>query len=224
VVLRGLEHAGLGCVWVAPGPYDVSTSCGHSTDVPAFRRSDRRPSLDLRSSSECVTGNPCRPAGFPAGRTTRPLLNFFCPTTQSQASGYVSRQQIALLPRCHVRGLATPFAALPPALPTLTRRSVHGLHPSRCSLRRKRCPSRGPYPPAVTRFLEALPGTRPKQLHLETQPASGPCSCDESVQSPESRMIPAVDTFLGFDPPEHSPARPDARFESRRLPSRPQAA
>jgi hypothetical protein len=36
-------------------------------------------------------------------------------------------------------------------------------------------------------------------------PAAGPFSCDESVLSPESQVIPAVDTFLGFVPPEHAP-------------------
>jgi hypothetical protein len=74
--------------------------------------------------------------------------------------------------------------------------------------------------------LLPLPTARctPEGEHQSARPASGPCSCDESVLSPESRMIPAVDTFLGFDPPEPAPTRPDARFESRRLPSRPQTA
>jgi hypothetical protein len=93
-------------------PVRRSTSCGHSTNAPALRRSFGRPSLDLRSPTELITGNPCRPAGFPAGRTTLPLVDFCCPTTQCQAGGYVSRQRIHPPPRRHVRGLATPFAAI----------------------------------------------------------------------------------------------------------------
>jgi hypothetical protein len=69
-------------------------SCGHSASAPAFCRSVRRPSVDFHSSSEFLTGNPCRPAGCPAGQTTLPLLDFCCPTTQSQAGGFVSRQRI----------------------------------------------------------------------------------------------------------------------------------
>jgi len=98
----------IGCI----RPVRRSTSFGHSTDVPAISRSFRRPSLDLRSPTECITGNLCRPAGFPAGRTTLPLVDFLHPTTQSQARSYVSRQRIPPLSRCHVRGLATPFAAI----------------------------------------------------------------------------------------------------------------
>ena len=47
---------------------------------------------------------------------------------------------------------------------------------------------------------------------MQTWPASGPRSCDESVLSPESRVIPAADPFLGFHPPERTPVRPGARF------------
>jgi hypothetical protein len=66
--------------------------------------------------------------------------------------------------------------------------------------------------------------TPPRRGRLPTWPASRPRSCNESVLSPGSRMIPTVDTFLGFDPPERAPTRPGARFDSRRLPSRPWAA
>ena len=51
-----------------------------------------------------------------------------------------------------------------------------------------------------------------KESCFTTQPASGPCSCDESVQSLASQVIPAADPFLGFDPPELAPTRPGARF------------
>jgi len=101
-----------------------------------------------------------------------------------------------------------PSRLSPPALPTLARRSVHGLHPSRSSLRRNRYPSRGPCLPAVTRCFRDVP----KDATSTTRPASRPCSCDESVRSPGSRVIPAVDTFLGFYPPEPAPIRPGARF------------
>ena len=138
-------------------PVRRSTPLRLSTDAPTSCRSNWWPSLDFRSSSELFTENPCRPAGCPAGRTTLPLLDFFRPTTQSQAGGYVSRQRIPPPPGATCEVWIPPARRLPPALPTLSRRSVHGLHPSRISLRHNRSPSRGPCPPAVTRRQRVTP-------------------------------------------------------------------
>jgi hypothetical protein len=71
-------------------PVRCSTPFRPSTDAPAHGRNRERPSMDFRSSSELITGTPRRPAGCPAGQTTLPLLDFFCPTTQSQARSYVT--------------------------------------------------------------------------------------------------------------------------------------
>jgi len=70
-------------------PVRRSTPLRPSTDAPSLSRSFGRPSMDFRSSSELITGTPRRPAAFTAGQTTLPLLDFFCPTTQSQAGSYV---------------------------------------------------------------------------------------------------------------------------------------
>jgi hypothetical protein len=71
--------------------------------------------------------------------------------------GYVSRQRIPPLPGATCEVWIPPARRLPPALPTLSHRSVHGLHPSRGSPHRNRSPSRGPCPPAVTRRLRPSP-------------------------------------------------------------------
>jgi hypothetical protein len=62
-------------------------------------------------------------------------------------------------------------------------------------------------------FLTLPTATPPPRGEASTAwPSSRPCSRDEFVLSPEPRMIPAVDPFLGFDLSEPAPARPGARF------------
>jgi hypothetical protein len=130
---------------------------------------------------------PCCPAGCPACQTTLPLLDFFCPTTQSQTGGSVCRRRIPPPPRTACGVWLPPARHPPPVLPTRQAcRSVHGLHPSRISPHRDRCSSRSPCPPAVT--WRTAPPRRKVQA---TRPASGPCSRDESVLPPEP---------LGFQP------------------------
>jgi hypothetical protein len=65
----------------------------------------------------------------------------------------------------------------------------------------KRCPSRGPCPPDVTRIaLIAVPkGT------AASEPPTGPRACDEFVLSPSDRSRSTVDAFLSFSPSERSP-------------------
>jgi hypothetical protein len=95
-------------------PVRRSTPRRPSTDAPSLSRSFGRPSMDFRSSSELITGTPCRLAGCPACQSTLPLLDSLCPTTQSQASSYVfsggslrhcaPRTRFGYLPRdCHYR-------------------------------------------------------------------------------------------------------------------------
>jgi len=163
--------------------------------------------MDFRSPSEFITEAPRRPAGCPAWQTTLPLLDFSCPTTRSQAGGSVHPRWIPPPWRAACGVWVPPARPTPPALPTLARRSVHGLHPSRVSPRRDRCPSRGPYPPDVTHRTSAPPRgggpgvaafrvSFPRRVRADTGIAG----------------IPAVDPFLGFFPPEPSPVRPGARF------------
>jgi hypothetical protein len=144
-------------------------------DARAWRRSAKRPSVDFHSSSEFLTGNPRRPAGFPAGQTTLPLLDFSCPTTQSQAGGFVSRQRIPPPPGATFEVWVPPARLLHPALPTLAHRSVHGLPPSRTSPRSNRYPSRGPCPPALTRSpRRSKSATVPRSRLQGLVPAASP--------------------------------------------------
>jgi hypothetical protein len=75
-------------------------------------------------------------------------------------------------------------------------------------LDRDRCPSRGPCLPDVTRC-----NPPPRGEARTTWPPSRPCSRDEFVLSPGPQVIPTVDSFLGFDLPEHALVRPGARFD-----------
>jgi hypothetical protein len=165
--------------------------------------------LDFRSPTERLTGNPRRPAGKPACQTTLPLLDFLHPTTQSKAGGYVYQRQIPLPLRGHVRGLDTPFAALTSGPPDAEASERPWVSPFKVFPSPQSVPLSGPIPSC--RCL--LSRCRPEGWHETTGSASGSCSCDESVLSPESRVIPTVDTFLGFDPPESAPAQPGARFD-----------
>jgi hypothetical protein len=75
-------------------------------------------------------------------------------------------------------------------------------------LDRDRCPSRGPCLLDVTRCH-----TPPRGEARTTWPPSRPCSRDEFVLSPGPQVIPAVDSFLGFDLPELALVRPGTRFD-----------
>jgi hypothetical protein len=112
-----------------------------------------------------------------------------------------------------------PARLLPPALPTLARRSVHGLHPSRSSLRRNRYPSRGPCPPAVTRCFHPAPkGELPRRGRLQgLVPATNPF-CHRDHEDPSRRYL------LGVRPSRACPHPTWRSLSSRRLPSRPWAA
>ena len=211
MVLRGHKRTRLGRVWVAPDLSDVFTPLRHSTGAPSLSRSFGRPSMDFRSPTELDHRDPA-PSRHPkaASQTTLPLLDFFCPTTQSQAGGSVNRQRIPPPPRATCGVWLPPSRRTPPALPMRqAHRSVLELHPSRFSPRHDRCPSRSPCPPVVTVPQLRLPGGQ----RARQWPASGPCSRDESVLTPEPQVTPAVDPFLGFPPPERTPARPGARFD-----------
>jgi hypothetical protein len=90
-----------------------------------------------------------------------------------------------------------------PSSPTSRRRSAGaslGFALQGFLLVRKRCPSRGPCPPDVTRAASLFPR---EQALLEPPP--GLRACDEFVLPPRDRGRLAVDTFLGFPPSERSP-------------------
>jgi hypothetical protein len=201
-------------------PVRRSTSCGYSTDAPSRGRSLGWPSLDFRSPSEPITGNPCRPAGFPAGRTTLPLLDFACPTTHSQASGYVDRRRIPPPSRGHVRGLATPFAALTTGPPDACASERPWASPFKVFPSSQSVPLSGPMPSC----RHPLRPWRPEGLH--DHDAAG-------FKALFLRRIRAV-TRITSDPgrryllgvlPSRACSHPTWRsLWSRRLPSHPRAA
>jgi hypothetical protein len=104
---------------------------------------------------------------------------------------------------CRVRGLATPFATSTTDPPGARSAGASmGLTLQGVPLVRERCSSRSPCPPDVAGR------TAPRGGRNGKRPPSGPSSRDESVQPPESRRKPAVDTLMGLTPPEPSPHPP----------------
>ena len=169
-------------------------------------------SAPLQSS---ITGTPRRPAGCPASQTTLPLLDFLGPTTQSQTSGPVRPRRIPP-PQRAASGVWIPPSRTPPlAHPALARWSVHGLHPSRTSPRRDRCPSRGPCLLDVTRPADAPVRGRDRRGRLQgLLPATRSCS-RRNHKGSDRRSLPGVH-------PSRACSRSAWRsLSSRRLPSRP---
>jgi hypothetical protein len=167
-------------IWFHPTRTALRPPLGHSADAPSLRPKPSGgppwPSALLQSS---ITGTPRRPAGYPASQTTLPLLGFVGPTTQYQTGGPVRPRRIPPPQRAAYGVWLPPARTSPPALPTLARWSAHGLHPSRCSPRCDRCPSRGPCLPDVTHRAT------PPERDGSAWPPSRPCSRNEFVLSPE---------------------------------------
>jgi len=150
VVLRGHEHTRLGWVLVPPSPYGVPTA------LRAFRgctvppaEAVGRPSMDLRSPAEFITGTPRRPAAQRPKAMTGMADDASSPGL-SLPYGTVSgrwtrlRRQIPLPARTACGVWLPPARHPPPTLPTLSCRSAHGLHPSRRSPRSRSVPLSGP--------------------------------------------------------------------------------
>jgi hypothetical protein len=164
--------------------------------------------MDFRSTSEFPTGTPRRPAGCPACQTTLPLMDFRCPTTQSQAGSYVVSGRS--LHRCAPRarfGYPLRDSHFRPSRRLRVGASMgftlQGF-PFVAIGSPLRVPAFLPFPAAPAQSRRTAP---------TTWPTSRPRSCDESVLSPEPQVVPAADPFLGFDPPKRTPVRPGARFD-----------
>jgi hypothetical protein len=105
---------------------------------------------------------------------------------------------------CHVRGLATSFAASTTGPP-----GARGAGASMgFALQGVPLAARGA--PLGVPALLTLPSVPPPEGSEPKRPPSGPCSRNESVlsPSPSRRVDPTVDTFLSFSSPEHSPQPP----------------
>jgi hypothetical protein len=167
--------------------------------------------MDFRSPSELDHRDPA-PSRRQAGKsddTSSPGL--LLPYGTYQAGGTVCRRRIPPPPR------AACGVWLPPA------RRIR--RPCRCDKRTgapmgfslQGFPLAAIGAPLGARALMALPRrscASPEGSEPRRWPTSGPCSRDESVLTPGTTSdVPAVDPFLGFTPPERTPARPGARFD-----------
>jgi hypothetical protein len=176
--------------------------------------------MDFYSPSENVTGTPCRPAGCPASQTTPTLLGFRCPTAQYQDGRSVGRPRIPPRPRTACGVWIPPARHAPPSLPA----SEDAGAPMGFTLQGVPLAAIGT--PLGAHALLPLPGriqASPKGSRSDR--AGYRAFIPRRVRAAAgTTRAPAVDTFLGFAPPEHSPIRPGARFGSRRLPSHPWTA
>lgn len=208
--LRGLKLGGPGRLWVSARPVrrfnalrvvilrasarpkpGIGPPCAF---VPLQRRVPTAPHRSVVPATRRSTGDlPCDAAspGFP------------CPTTQSRTGGPAVVTADPSAAACHVRGLATPFAASTTDPPGAQGAGASmGFALQGVLLEREIHPFRGPCPPDVA----GRPASRGRRSGR--RPPSGPCSRDEFVLPPDSRRNPAVDAFLGFSPPEPSPHPP----------------
>jgi len=189
-------------------PVRRSSPVGLSTCAPSLRRSGGRPSMDFRSSPELDHRDPVlsrRLPGMPDDTSSPGLLlpydtvsnrRIRLPATDPSATAY------------RVRGLVTPCATSTTGPPDTT--SV----PER--------PWASPFkdfPSSRSVLLsEPLPSCRYLAHCTSPEESASDAACFRALFPRRVRAatgttrVPAVDPFLGFDPPECAPARPGARF------------
>lgn len=182
-----------------------------SSGPPPDPRVGDRPPLRFRAPSETC---PCSPApqrppeatlasrdGGPVPRCSLSWASWPYDTIPDRRTRTVAADPSAAA--CRVRGLDTPLATSTTDPPGARSAGASlGFPLQGVLLVRERCPSRGPCPPDVA------DRTHPPKGEGTERPPPGPRSRDELVLPPASRRKPAVDAFLGFPPPEHSPHPP----------------
>jgi hypothetical protein len=145
-------------------------------------------------------------AAEPSGRSRRSRIPrcflswAFLPYDTCRSGDSASGQRVPPPPRAASEVWLPPSR---PSSPSSRRRSAGaslGFALQGVLLVRKRCPSRGPCPPDVTRVASSFPRERERP-----EPPPGLRACDEFVLSPGDRSRQAVDAFLGFSPSERSP-------------------
>jgi hypothetical protein len=212
--LRGLEPVEPGRLLVSVRPGGVSTPFGCSFDEPLAHDFAvvHRPSLRFPAPPETCHSSPApqrhRPPVPKDRRATRPamlpLLGF---RALRHIPGLADPLSLAADPSataCHVRGLATSFAASTTSPP-----GARGAGASMgFALQGVPLAARGA--PLGVPALLTLPSVPPPEGSEPERPPSGPSSRNESVlsSSPSRRKDPTVDTFLSFSSPEHSPQPP----------------
>jgi hypothetical protein len=205
--LRGLGTAGPGRVWVSARPPAVRHRPGWSSYGP--RRLQPKPHsgppcayVPLQRSNPCSPAPRCRLADPKIGKTTRSRdaasLGVSCPTTHSRTGGSALMAADPSTAACHVRGLATSFAASTTG-PTGARSAGASM-----GFALQGVPLGASGAPLGALALLTLPSTPLPEGSGIGRPPTGPRSRDESVLPPGSRRIPAVDAFLGLSPPERS--------------------
>jgi hypothetical protein len=204
--LRGLGTAGSGRVWVSARPPVVRHRPGWSSCGP--RRCSRSCDQALLALTcpfrDQVPAAPHRGAASPIRRPGRRLVPQCCLSWGFVPYDTFSDRRIRMMAAdpsataCHVRGLATSFAASTTG-PTGARSAGASVG---FALQGVPLGARGA--PLGALALLTLPATPLPERSDVGRPPTGPRSRDESVLPPNSRKSPAVDAFLGFSPPERS--------------------
>jgi len=201
-------------------PVRRSSPLGYSACTPSSSRSRRRPSMNLRSSSELDHRDPApsRRLHGKSDDTSSPGLAWPYDTISGRRIRLPAADPSATA--CRVRGLATPCATYTTGPPDASSASEHpwaspfkGFPSSRSVLLSEPMPS----------WRYPSHSASPEGCEYD-RPTSGPSSRDESVLTPKPQVVPAVDPFVEFAPPELAHVRLGVRFGSRRLPPRPWAA
>jgi len=189
-------------------PVRRSSSCGHSTRAPSLRRSGGRPSMDFRSPTELDHRDPAPSRRFPGkpDDTSSPGLSLPYDTVSNRRSRLPAANPFATA--YHVRGLVTPFAISTTGPPGTTSAPEHPWA----------SPFKGFPSPRSVLLSEPVPSCRylarpASPEESESEPACFRALFPRRVRSDTgTTRVPAVDPFLGFDPPELAPVRPGARF------------
>lgn len=191
--------------WVPPVPCGVSTPFGRSCSGP-------RPEPKLRAGPPCAFaplqrhasaaphGSVASPTRFRAGRPVPPCCLSWASvpydTVPDRRTRLVATDPSAAA--CHVRGLATSFAASTADPPGARSAGASmGLPLQGVLLAASGAPLGVP-------ALLTLPSAASPGGDGRDGPPSGPCSRDELVLSPDPRRNPTVDAFLRFSPSELS--------------------
>jgi hypothetical protein len=189
-----------------PGPRLVDTARdGRPTDLEGCSRSRTQALLALTCPfRDRIPAAPHRGAASPIRRPGGRLVPVMLPLLGFRALRHTlgpADPHMAADPStaaCHVRGLATSFAASTTG-PTGARSAGASM-----GFALQGVPLGASGAPLGALALLTLPATPPPEGSGIGRPPTGPRSRDESVLPPSSQRNPAVDAFLGFSPPERS--------------------
>ena len=201
-VLRGSSRVGLERVWVPLCLLGVHRPPGLQPSRHLSACADSDPPWTCAPLQSSITGTPRRSCRLPGIRDDASSPGLLLPYDTCRPGGPVCRQQVPLLPRTTSGVWLPPSRCPPPSLLVCqAHQSAHGIHPSRSSPHRDRCPSRSP-----CLLVVAGRNTPSRRWVRTTWSASRPSSRDESVLSPEPQgfqpsipsWVSALQSFLTF--------------------------